>query len=215
MLDLQNILMDITNLQLFIFATVLVVIAPGPGMLFVISRSIAGGRKAGIISALGTSTGIAVHILAAGFGLSIIIFATEIGFRIMKWVGGIYLIFLAWKAFTHRQALTLESGKAGISHAWIFWQGLLVNALNPKVALFFMAFIPQFVNSTSGAVSVQMMVLGTIFMVLTVIIFIAYGISAAIIGRWVIERPRVNRLINWATGSLFVFLGIRLALSNK
>ena len=202
--------MDITNLQLFFFATLLVVIAPGPGMLFVISRSIAGGRKAGIVSALGASAGIAVHILAAGFGLSLILIATETGFRIMKWVGGIYLIFLAWKAFTHRQALTLESGKDDTGHTSVFWQGLLVNALNPKVALFFIAFIPQFVNPASGSVSVQMMVLGTIFMVLTVIIFSAYGISAAIIRRWLIERPRVNRLIDWATGSLFVFLGIRM-----
>lgn len=207
--------MNITNLQLFFFATVLVVIAPGPGMLFVISRSITSGRKAGIISALGTSTGIAVHILAAGFGLSLMIFATEVGFNIMKWVGGIYLIFLAWKAFTHRQALTLESGEDNIGHTSIFLQGVLVNALNPKVALFFIAFIPQFVNPSSGSVSVQMMALGTIFMALTVIIFTAYSISAAIIRRWVIERPSVNRLFDWATGSLFVFLGIRLVLANQ
>lgn len=207
--------MNITNLQLFFFATVLVVIAPGPGMLFVISRSITSGRKAGIISALGTSTGIAVHILAAGFGLSLMIFATEVGFNIMKWVGGIYLIFLAWKAFTHRQALTLESGEDNIGHTSIFLQGVLVNALNPKVALFFIAFIPQFVNPSSGSVSVQMMALGTIFMALTVIIFTVYSISAAIIRRWVIERPSVNRLFDWATGSLFVFLGIRLVLANQ
>ena len=209
-MDLNNLNMDITNLHLFFVATLLVVIAPGPGMLFVISRSIAGGRRAGIVSALGTSTGIAVHILAAGFGLSLILFATETGFIIMKWVGGIYLIFLAWKAFTHRQTLTLESGNNDIGRISNFWQGLLVNALNPKVALFFIAFIPQFVKPVSGSVTVQMMVLGTIFMVLTVIVFSVYGISAAIIGRWLIERPRVNRLIDWATGSLFVFLGIRM-----
>ena len=112
--------MDIINLQLFFIAAFIVVIAPGPGMLFVISRSLAGGRKAGFIAALGTSTGIAVHILLAGFGLSLIIFATDIGFNIMKWVGGIYLIFLAWKAFVHRQGLTLESRKEDISHASIF-----------------------------------------------------------------------------------------------
>ena len=201
--------MDITNLHLFFVTTLFVVIAPGPGMLFVISRSIAGGRRAGIVSALGTSTGIAVHILAAGFGLSLILFATETGFIIMKWVGGLYLIFLAWKAFTHRQPLTLESGN-DTGHTSNFWQGLLVNALNPKVALFFIAFIPQFVNPVSGSVTAQMMVLGTIFMLLTVMIFSAYGILAAIIRRWLIERPRVNRLIDWATGSLFVFLGIRM-----
>jgi threonine/homoserine/homoserine lactone efflux protein len=104
----------------------------------------------------------------------------------------------------------LESSNNDTGHTSNFWQGLLVNALNPKVALFFIAFIPQFVNPVSGSVTVQMMVLGTIFMLLTVMIFSAYGILAAIIRRWLIERPRVNRLIDWATGSLFVFLGIRM-----
>ena len=208
-------MIDATNLLIFSFATLLVVIAPGPGMLFVISRGLANGRKAGVISALGTSTGIAIHILAAAFGLSLIIYATEVGFQIMKWVGGLYLLFLAWKAFTHRQGLLIDSDKSDTSHTSLFWQGILVNALNPKVALFFMAFIPQFVKPASWSIPVQTIVLGSIFMVFTVIIFIVYGVSASMIRKWVIERPRVHKVIDWTTGSLFVFLGIRLALSNR
>ena len=208
-------MIDATNLLFFSFATLLVVIAPGPGMLFVISRGLANGRKAGVISALGTSTGIAVHILAAAFGLSLIIYATEVGFQIMKWAGGLYLLFLAWKAFTHRQGLLIDSDKSDTSHTSMFWQGILVNALNPKIALFFMAFIPQFVNPASWSVPVQTIVLGSIFMVFTVIIFIVYGVSASMIRKWVIEWPRVHKIIDWTTGSLFVFLGIRLALSNR
>ena len=110
-------MIDGSNLLIFSFATLLVVIAPGPGMLYVISRGLEGGRKAGVISALGTSVGIAIHILAAAFGLSLIVYATEIGFRITKWAGGVYLLFLAWKTFTHREGLTAESGKAPASHA--------------------------------------------------------------------------------------------------
>ena len=207
--------MNASNLLIFSVATLLVVIAPGPGMLFVISRGLAGGRKAGLFSALGTSTGIAIHILAAAFGLSLIVYATEIGFKILKWAGAIYLIFLAWKAFTHRQGLATNLGKVDAGHTSIFWQGVLVNALNPKVALFFVAFIPQFINPASGSVTAQTITLGTIFMVLTVIIFTVYGICAAIIRQWVIERPLVQKVIDWTTGSLFVFLGIRLALSNR
>ncbi|UCH20818.1 MAG: LysE family translocator [Deltaproteobacteria bacterium] len=207
-------MIDGTDLLIFSLATLLVVIAPGPGMLYVISRGIAGGRKAGIISALGTSTGIAAHILAAAFGLSLIIYATEIGFRITKWAGGVYLLFLAWKTFTHRQGLTSNTGKVHGSHTSIFWQGLLVNALNPKVALFFLAFIPQFVNPESDSVPAQTIALGTIFMILTVIVFAAYGISAAMIRKWLIEQPRIHKVIDWAMGSLFVFLGIRLVLSG-
>ena len=203
------------NLLVFSFATLLVVIAPGPGMLYVISRGLEGGRKAGVISALGASGGIAMHILAAAFGLSLIIYATEIGFRITKWAGGVYLLFLAWKAFTHRQGLKTKSGKGHGSHPSMFWQGVLVNALNPKVALFFLAFIPQFVNPSSGSVPTQTIAYGIIFMIFTVIVFTGYGISAAIIRKWVIEQPRVHKVIDWSMGSLFVYLGIRLALSSR
>jgi threonine/homoserine/homoserine lactone efflux protein len=203
------------TLMFFSFATFLVVIAPGPGMLFVISRSLAGGRKAGVISALGTSAGIALHIMAAAFGLSLIIYATEIGFKITKWAGGIYLLYLAFKAFTHRQELAANSDQVHHSHKAIFWQGVLVNALNPKVALFFIAFIPQFVNPASGSVPAQTIAFGTIFMIFTVIIFTAYGISAAMTRKWLIEQPGVQKIIDWAMGSLFFFLGIRLALSSR
>lgn len=208
-------MIDGTNYLVFLVATLLVVIAPGPGMLFVISRGLAGGPRAGVFSAFGTSTGIAFHILAAALGLSLIIYATEIGFEITKWAGGMYLLFLAWKAFTHRQGFQTDSYNGNASLPSIFWQGALVNALNPKVALFFIAFIPQFINPRSGSVATQTTVFGTIFLVLTVIVFIAYGISAAMIGKWLIERPKVLRIIDWATGSLFVFLGMRLALSSR
>lgn len=208
-------MMNSSHLLIFSLATLLVVIAPGPGMLYVISAGLVGGRKTGIISALGTSVGIALHILAAAFGLSLIIYASEIGFQITKWAGGIYLLFLAWKTFTHKQGLTVNSGKPETTHNATFWQGILVNALNPKVALFFMAFIPQFINPRSGSVPAQTIALGTIFMGLTVIIFSAYGLSAAMIRKWMIERPQVQRVIDWAMGSLFVLLGIRLALSSR
>jgi threonine/homoserine/homoserine lactone efflux protein len=184
-------------------------------MLFVISRGLAGGRRAGVISALGTSTGIALHIMAAAFGLSLIIYATEIGFKITKWAGGIYLLYLAFKAFTHRQELAANSDPVHHSHKAIFWQGVLVNALNPKVALFFIAFIPQFVNPASGSVWAQTIAFGTIFMIFTVIIFTAYGICAALIRKWLIEQPWLEKIIDWAMGSLFFFLGIRLALSSR
>jgi threonine/homoserine/homoserine lactone efflux protein len=208
-------MIDRANLLTFSLAILLVVVAPGPGMLFVISRGLARGRKVGVMAALGTSTGISVHILAATFGLSLIIYATEIGFQVVKWAGAIYLIFLAWKTLTQRQGLAVNTSQGEANHAAIFWQGALVNALNPKVALFFMAFIPQFVDPASGPVAAQTVAMGGIFLALTVVVFVAYGMSAAMIRKWVIERPRVHRLIDWTTGSLFVFLGIRLALSSR
>jgi threonine/homoserine/homoserine lactone efflux protein len=206
---------ETSQFLLFSLATLLVVLAPGPGMLFVISRGIGGGRKAGVNAAFGTSAGIALHILGAALGLSLIVYATDIGFRITKWAGGIYLLFLAWKAFTHRQTLTMHAGKNSTGQTSIFWQGMLVNALNPKVAIFFISFIPQFLKPAMGSVTSQTILLGTIFMVLTVIIFLVYGICAGMIRKWVIEQPRVNKIIDWATGSIFVLLGIRLALASR
>jgi threonine/homoserine/homoserine lactone efflux protein len=203
------------NFLIFSLATLVVVIAPGPGMLYVISRALEGDRKGGLISALGTSAGIAIHILAAAFGLSLIIYASAIGFQITKWAGGIYLLFLAWKSFTHRHGLSVKSGKLNAANSTTFWQGVLVNATNPKVALFFMAFIPQFIRPSSGSIPVQTIALGTIFMFFTVIVFTGYGLCAAIIRKWVIEQPCVHKAIDWATGSLFVYLGIRLALSSR
>ena len=208
-------MIGVNSLLAFSLATLVVVIAPGPGMLFVISRGLAEGRKAGVVAALGTSTGIAIHILAAGLGLSLIIYATEIGYRITKWAGGLYLLLLAWRAFSQRQGLSMELDKDEGSHTSPFWQGILVNALNPKVALFFMAFIPQFVNPASGSVPIQTAVLGSIFLVLTIAVFTGYAMSAVMIRQLLIERPALERMIEWATGSLFVYLGIRLILSTR
>ena len=207
-------MIDLTNLFIFCVATLLVVIAPGPGMLFVISRGLSGDRKTGCIAAFGTSTGIAVHMVLAAVGLSLIIYASKTGFLITKWVGGIYLLFLAWKSFREGQALTepLEKGRMGA--ITVFWQGLLVNALNPKVALFFLAFIPQFVDPLSGSIPVQTLMLGTIFLVLTLIVFTGYGVSAAVIRKWILERTGLQKAIHWAMGSLFVFLGLKLVLSD-
>jgi len=205
---------DPASLFVFSVATFLVVIAPGPGMLYVISRGLSGGRKTGSVAALGTSTGIAVHVVSAALGLSLIIYASKTGFLITKWVGGMYLLFLAWKSFRQGQALTARQEKGPFSAMTIFWQGLLVNAMNPKVALFFLAFIPQFVDPLSGSVPVQTLMLGTIFMVFTLIVFTGYGLCAAVIRKWILGHSGVQKAIHWATGSLFVFLGIKLVLSD-
>jgi threonine/homoserine/homoserine lactone efflux protein len=205
---------DFTRLLFFSTATLMVVISPGPGMLFVISRSLSGGRKVGVIAALGTSTGIAVHIAIAAFGLSLIIYASNLGFVLTKWIGGLYLLFLAWKSFSQNETLAPGLKKDSLNFMTIFWQGILVNSLNPKVALFFLAFIPQFIDPLSGSVPLQTIALGTVFMVFTIIVFAGYGLCASIIRRWIVDRPKANRTINWAVAGLFFFLGIRLVLST-
>ncbi len=205
----------VANYFLFFSATFLIVIAPGPGMLFVISRGLAAGKKAGVISSLGTSTGILAHILAAGLGLTLFIQNSEIGFQLLKWAGVFYLLFLAWKAFSPSQNSQIPIKKYEVKYTSLFWQGALVNMLNPKVALFFLAFLPQFILPDMGSIPMQMAALGAIFMLLTLIVFTGYGLGAGYIRKLLIERPRVNTVIDWITGSLFVMIGIRLAMSVR
>ncbi|MHC4094094.1 MAG: LysE family translocator, partial [Planctomycetota bacterium] len=190
-------------------------LAPGPGMLYVISRGLTGGRRAGLIAAMGTSLGIAVHIVAATFGVSVVVEATEIGFQLLKWAGVAYLLFLAWKSLWRPDEILKERDRPGQNRASVFWQGALVNVLNPKVALFFLAFLPQFTSTGSAAIGSQMAVLGATFMAVTAIVFTGYGISAGTMRRWLVNRPSLKRLLDRATAGLFVALGLRLALSER
>ena len=205
---------DTGSLFFFSVATLLVVIAPGPGMLFVISRGMAGGQKAGVTAAFGTSAGIAVHIVVAALGLSFLIYASKTGFLITKWVGGVYLMVLAWKSFRGKETVAPDREANDTHTKTVFGQGVLVNALNPKVALFFLAFIPQFVDPSSPTITAQTVVLGSIFLVFTVIVFTAYGCCAAFMRRWIVERKQALKVMDWMVGGLFVFLGVRLILSG-
>jgi threonine/homoserine/homoserine lactone efflux protein len=206
--------METPSLALYLVTSFVVVVAPGPGMLYVISRGLAAGKRAGVLAALGTSTGIAAHIAATALGVTAVLQVSEIGFQIMKWLGVAYLIFLAWEALILKTAFNPQAPTSPAASS-VFWKGTLVNALNPKVAFFFFAFLPQFVSPGRGDVPAQMFVLGAVFLLLTAIVFTLYGLSSAAIRTHIIERPRVRRLLEAATGSLFLFLGFRLALASR
>jgi len=208
--------MDVNTIFLFLTTSLLVVLAPGPGMLFVISSGLNGGRANGVIAALGTSSGIALHIAGAALGLSILIQSTALGFQILKLIGAIYLIFLALKSWRSSQGLFLEESRLTSSGKhMVFWRGFLVNALNPKVAVFFVAFLPQFAILPTMTVTRQVALLGTVFLGLTAGIFLLYGICAASIRDWVVARPRFRIILDRTTAVLFFYLGIRLALAKR
>jgi threonine/homoserine/homoserine lactone efflux protein len=207
---------DADTFLLFLTTSLLVVIAPGPGMLFVISSGLKGGRTKGVIAAMGTSSGIAFHIAGAALGLSLLIRSTAVGFQILKLIGAIYLIFLAWKSWRSSRGLFLEeAGSTPTGSHTLFWRGFLVNALNPKVAVFFVAFLPQFSAWPGMAMTDQVALLGMVFLILTAGIFLLYGIFAAAIRNWVVARPRFRVLLDRVTALLFFYLGIRLALARQ
>lgn len=203
-----------SDFLLYLAACLLVIIAPGPGMLYVISRGLASGRRVGVVAALGTSSGIALHIVAAALGASAIFRLSEIGFQVLKWLGVSYLLYLAWEALVWKRVF--DAGTAVTTDtSRVFWKGALVNALNPKVALFFLAFLPQFVSPRVAPIPVQMLFLGTVFLLLTVLVFTIYGLTSALIRTYVIEQPRVRRFLELGTGSLFLYLGLRLATASR
>ena len=207
--------MDGSDFYVYLLTSVVVVLMPGPGMLFVISRGISNGTKASLIATLGTTGGISLHIIAAALGLSVILHSSAVMFQVVKFAGVGYLLYLAWKSLRSQEEFLLDPDRRQVGLRTTFWQGFLVNALNPKLSLFFLAFLPQFVDIDGGETLVQTLILGVIFMGLTAVIFAGYGYFAAILRRYMLNSRRVSRIMRWTFGSIFVGLGVRLALADQ
>ena len=205
----------IHHFELFLTAGILLNLTPGPDTVYILGRSIAQGRRAGIASALGIATGSIFHTFAAALGLSAILAASAWAFRVVKLVGGAYLIFLGIKMFVHRQkALNLPSNFRSSTTYAAFRQGFLTNLLNPKVALFFLAFLPQFIDPNSTAKVVAFLALGLTFVTTGTIWCLVLAWFASGLSEKLRENPTIAELLNRAVGSLFVFLGARLATTK-
>ncbi len=204
-------MLSLTTIVVFATASLLLAITPGPDIIYVITCGIGQGRRTALFAALGFSSGVIFHTTFAVVGLSAIIRSSALAFQIVKYVGAAYLIYLGIKALTSKNNFLLTEQGHAASRA-IFWQSVLANVLNPKVALFFLAFFPQFVNFRSGNVAVQMLLLGGIFMLLSFTVFSLVGYFAGSIGNWLRRNPRLADKLHWLTGSVFIGLGVRVAL---
>ena len=196
---------------LFIGVSWALIIAPGPDMLYVISRGIAHGRRAGILSAVGVVCGILVHTTAAALGLTLILQTSALAFLLVKYIGAAYLIYLGIKAWRDRSTLHLQSSSPAAKSSALFWQGVLSNVLNPKIAIFFLAFLPQFVEKGSSSVAWQMIFLGVTFACFGLCFLLVVGYSSGTIGRWLTDRPQYTQSLQRLAGGILVGLGIRLA----
>ena len=206
---------EFENLHLFIIAVVALVLMPGPAVLYVVARSIEQGAKAGIASSFGLMVGAVVHILAAALGLSAILLTSALAFNVIKYLGAIYLIYLGIrKIFFEKDSMDIRSNgpKPMLK---VFKQGILVNILNPKAALFFFAFLPQFVNPQQGAVSLQIILLGLLFLVIAFISDVAYSFLAGTLAGWIRGNQKVARTQRILSGSIFIGLGILTALTGR
>ncbi|MFE4118514.1 LysE family translocator [Priestia sp. YIM B13448] len=207
--------MDVLSIISFLGVAVLLTLMPGPDNLFILAQSISNGKNAGISTALGLCTGLLVHITAATLGISAIIYQSSLGFAIFKYVGAAYLLFLAYKAFREKDFNFSIENKSYSEYKSLYKKGILMNILNPKVSLFFLAFLPQFVNHSSGNITQQMLIYGVVFLIQTLIIFTLISFFAAKVGYLLHKNPLISKKINFIQGSIFTFIGLKIAFSQK
>ncbi len=206
--------MTLPALLAFLGASMALTIAPGPDNIFVITQGISRGRRAAIVTALGMCSGISVHTLAAAAGVSAVFYASAVAFHVVKYAGAAYLLYLAAKAILERSTISERRVEGAATGLALFRRGFIMNVLNPKVALFFLAFLPQFTVTTAGSVGLQMVALGLIFMVQAIVIFTAIGFFSGSVGNYVLTRPQVARVFSWLSAGIFAALGLRLALAE-
>ncbi|WP_202081124.1 LysE family translocator [Caldalkalibacillus salinus] len=207
--------MDLNSILSFLGVAILLTVMPGPDILFVMAQSMSQNSKAGITTALGLCTGLVVHITAATVGISALIYQSAIAFAIVKYAGAAYLLFLAWQAFHEKETdVSFEQQEPKMSNK-LFRKGVLMNLLNPKVSLFFLALLPQFVHHETGYVPVQMLLLGLLFLVQAFIVFSLVSIFSYKVKALLLNKPVIMGRINIVKGVLLAMIGLQIALSEK
>jgi threonine/homoserine/homoserine lactone efflux protein len=208
-----------TNLALFVAASLAVIVAPGPDNIYVLTRGIAQGRKVALASAWGMCSGLLFHTTLAAVGLSAILARSAGALSLVKYIGAAYLVYLGIRALLSREEFSPSAEKLfTVKLRNFFLQGLTMNLLNPKVAVFFMAFLPQFVSpsvGTAGSAALRLVALGLVFALLSVVIFSAIALFSGVVGDRLSRNPRFATALQWSTAFVLVGLGVRLALSGR
>ncbi|WP_338720852.1 LysE family translocator [Devosia sp. XK-2] len=199
----------------FFVTTLIVVVSPGVGALYTIAAGLGRGGKASLWAALGCTLGIVPHMLAAITGLAAILHASALAFEIIKYAGVAYLLYMAWATLRETGALSVEAERAPKSVRKVITESVLINILNPKLSIFFFAFLPQFVPADTPHAVVRMLELSGVFMGMTFVVFALYGLFAAAIRGQVISRPAIMTWMRRSFAAAFVALGARLALAER
>jgi len=209
-------MLSATQSLAFLAAAVLITVSPGPDNLMVLSLGASRGRKPGMLFGLGCALGCLNHTLLAALGVSALLAASPLAFGALKAAGGLYLVYLGWQALNSRGGLARNGAGHGAPETLraLFLKGLLANAINPKVVLFFLAFLPQFVAAGQGSVGWQIAQLGVLFTGQAALIFSALGYFAGRVGQWLRRNPRSGRWLDRLAGVVFVALGLRLLVSR-
>ncbi|MGH3928162.1 MAG: LysE family translocator [Pseudonocardiaceae bacterium] len=199
----------------FLVTTLIIVATPGTGVIYTLAAGLSRGGHASVIAAVGCTLGILPHMIAAITGLAALLHTSALAFQTLKYLGVAYLLYLAWATLKEKGALAVEGDTAPRSASKVILSGILINILNPKLTIFFFAFLPQFVSTSDPNAFVRMLGLSAVFMLFTFVVFGAYGVCAAAVRNHVVSRPRVMTWMRRVFAGSFVALGARLAVTPR
>ena len=199
----------------FLITSLVVVATPGTGVVYTLAAGLTRGARASVVAAFGCTLGIVPHIAAAITGLAALLHTSAVAFSVLKYLGVAYLLYLAWSALREKGALAVDQGDAPGSARKVIGTAVLINLLNPKLTIFFFAFLPQFVGPGASAATLKMLALSATFMAITLVVFAIYGVFAAAVREQVISRPPVLAWIRRTFAASFVALGAKLAFTRQ
>jgi threonine/homoserine/homoserine lactone efflux protein len=199
----------------FLLTTLIVVVSPGTGVLYTLAAGLSRGSRASVVAAFGCTLGIVPHMAAAVTGLAALLHTSAVAFQVLKYLGVAYLLYMAWSTLRQHGVLRVDTKAAPRTDVQVIVSGILINILNPKLSIFFFAFLPQFVSSGEPQALARMLELSAVFMLVTFVVFVGYGVCAAAVRAHVISRPRVLTWMRRSFAAAFAGLGAKLALSER
>ena len=199
----------------FLLTTLIVVVSPGTGVLYTLAAGLSRGSRASVVAAFGCTLGIVPHMAAAILGLAALLHTSALAFQTLKWAGVAYLLFMAWNTLKEHGALKVEGEIGAKSAGQVIVHAILINVLNPKLSIFFFAFLPQFVTADEATPLARMLGLSGVFMLMTFVVFVGYGLFASAIRNHIISRPRILAWMRRAFAAAFVALGAKLAFAER
>lgn len=206
--------MPIESIITFVVASTLLSIVPGPDNIFVLTQSALYGKRTGVLVTLGLCTGLFLHTAAVSLGIAAIFQTSVVAFTILKVAGAVYLLYLAWQAFFAPVKRLEDHGSTLCSKGALYRRGIIMNITNPKVSIFFLAFLPQFASLENGALAPQIFLLGAVFITVALVIFSAIAVLAGTLGGWLNSSPKAQVYLNRIAGTIFISLALKLATSS-
>ena len=199
----------------FLITSLIVVLIPGTGVIYTVSTGLTQGKKASLYVALGCTLGIVPHLLATILGLAALMHTSAVAFQLLKWAGVVYLFYVAWGTWRDKSAFQLNDNPSRTHALGLISKAILMNVLNPKLTIFFLAFLPQFIPANSTHVLAPMLLLSAIFMLMTLAVFVVYGVLAHTFRHFVVESARVQTFLRYGFTAAFIGLASKLALTDK